>query len=108
VGRAGAVSSSLGVVAAAVRADPAGVENLHFVITAEDLAEVFPADSELVLEVVHGSWEDQTGDASGQSRFAQFSFGGHFCFANTTPTPATQIYVARFVSCLHKHRGTAD
>eukprot|EP01043_Picozoa_sp_COSAG02_P013370 COSAG02_NODE_533_length_20665_cov_216.617281_13_plen_242_part_00 len=51
---------SMAVLVAAVRADPDGTEELHFVIRAADLAAVF-GDSYttrgVVMERVHGSWE---------------------------------------------------
>ena len=64
------VSVSMGVVAAAVRADPSGGETLRFTISAADLAAVFGSNTtrpaspasggrpaHIVMEQVHGSWE---------------------------------------------------
>jgi hypothetical protein len=61
------VGVSMGVVAAAVRADPSGSETLRFTISAADLAAVFGSNTtrpasggrpaHIVMEQVHGSWE---------------------------------------------------
>lgn len=59
-GQHGRGNCSMAVVAAAVRADPDGAEELRFTIRPADLAAVFGesyATQGVVMERVHGSWE---------------------------------------------------
>jgi hypothetical protein len=69
------VGVSMGVVAAAVRADPSGGETLRFTISAADLAAVFGSNTtrpasggkpaHIVMEQVHGSWETPGAEEAG-------------------------------------------